>query len=124
MEKTDSQIVDLLQEQNELLHKLYDSQIKINKAQKHREWFMVFLKLLPFIVVLVVVLYLYFSIQAAVNDLTMQVQDIRESVNSVFTLLTNQFQSINEHFGKLLTGVKGIVPDFGGMADSLKDTFQ
>lgn len=115
MDGSNAELVALLKEQNELLHKLYDSQVKLNKAQQHREWLQIGLKLLPFVIVLIVFLYLYWNITMALNDLTTQVNDIRESVNSTFGLLTEQFLRMNEYFTTLLGSLKNLLPNLGDL---------
>lgn len=123
MDTSTNELVVLLKEQNELLHKMYDSQVKLNKAQKQREWLQIGLKLLPFVIVLVVFLWLYFSIMSTLNDLTSQVNGIRESVNSTLGLLTEQFTKMNTYFSSLIISLKGILPDLGNFPDLIKDQF-
>jgi len=117
------QVVALLKEQNELLHKLYDSQVKLNKAQRHREWLIISIKLIPFILGFLVLLYLYFSVSSAVNDLAVQVRGVKDGIDSVFSLLTDQFESIHAQFSNIIGGMKGLVPNFGDMANSIKESF-
>lgn len=123
MEVSNNELVTLLKQQNELLRKLYDSQVKLNKAQKQREWLQIGLKLLPFVIVLVVFLWLYLSIMSTLNDLTSQVNGIRESVNSTFGLLTEQFSKMDAYFSSLLNSLKGLFPDLGNFPDLIKDHF-
>lgn len=121
MEKATSEIVALLKEQNELLRQLYDMQTKSAKSARHREWFQLALKLLPFVVVLAVVIYLYWSFSQSLHELTVQVTDIRESVGSVITIMKDQFSRLNEHFTTLLSGVRSLIPNLDELTNSFTD---
>lgn len=112
-----------LERQNDLLQKIYDLQLRQSKQQKHRDLLQMLLKVLPFLILLAVFLWLYWEVTSGINELTSQVTDIRDSVNSTFGLLTDQFQKMNEYFTTLLTSMKGFLPNLGDFPDLIKDQF-
>lgn len=118
-----SEIVALLKEQNVLLQKLYDAQTKTFTAQQHRDLFQIGLRLLPLLLVLAFLGWLYWSFSTTLNELTSQVTDIRESVNSVFGLLTDQFSKMETFFQSLLTGFKTMFPNIENFPNLIKDQF-
>ncbi|MCA9374539.1 hypothetical protein KC725_05265 [Candidatus Peregrinibacteria bacterium] len=118
-----SELVQELRKQNELLQKIYDLQLRTNKQQKHRDLLDMALKVLPFVIVLILLAYIYWQMTTSINNLTTQVTDIRTNVESTFGLLTNQFSQMNEYFSSLLSNVKTMIPDFGNVPGLIQEQF-
>lgn len=116
-------LVEHLEKQNELLQKIYDLQLRQVQHQKRHEMTEILLKVLPFVIVLVLLVWLYWQMTTALNELTTQVTDIRVNVESVFGLLTNQFATINEYFSALFSNIKLLIPNFGDVPDLIQEQF-
>lgn len=116
-------LVEEMRKQNELLQKMYDLQLRGQKQAKHRDMRDVALRVLPFVVVLVIVGYVYWQMTTSINNLTTQVTDIRTDVESTFGLLTDQFANMNTYFTALLSNMKSLVPDFGSVPGLIQEQF-
>jgi hypothetical protein len=115
-----NEVVGLLQEQNKLLKQLLDLQVKHEKKQEHRDWMAVALKVAPLIVGIILLIWIYISVNAVLTDIQHQVTEIQTSVGGVFKLIQDQYDYLKTFFSGLLTALKGLVPDFSGLGETLK----
>ncbi|MCC7197509.1 hypothetical protein IT413_04935 [Candidatus Peregrinibacteria bacterium] len=115
-----SEVVTLLQEQNKLLKQLLDLQVKHEKKQEHRDWMAVAIKVVPLIVGIILLIWIYVSMSAVLTDIQKQVTEIQTDVGSVFTLIKDQYDLLKTFFSGLLTALKSLVPDFSGIGETLK----
>lgn len=115
-----NEVVSLLQEQNKLLKQLLDLQVKHEKKQEHRDWMAVAIKVAPLVLGIILLIWIYISVNAVLTDIQHQVTEIQTSVGGVFKLIKDQYEYIKTFFSGLLTALKGLVPDFSGIGDTLK----
>lgn len=115
-----NEVVSLLQEQNKLLKQLLDLQVKHEKKQEHRDWMAVAIKVAPLVLGIILLIWIYISVNAVLTDIQHQVTEIQTSVGGVFKLIKDQYEYIKTFFTGLLTALKGLVPDFSGIGDTLK----
>lgn len=115
-----NEVVSLLQEQNKLLKQLLDLQVKHEKKQEHRDWMAVAIKVAPLVLGIILLIWIYISVNAVLTDIQHQVTEIQTSVGGVFKLIKDQYDYLKTFFSGLLTALKGLVPDFSGIGDTLK----
>lgn len=115
-----NEVVGLLQEQNKLLKQLLDLQVKHEKKQEHRDWMAVVIKVAPLILGIILLIWIYISVNAVLTDIQHQVTEIQTSVGGVFKLIKDQYDYLKTFFSGLLTALKGLVPDFSGIGETLK----
>ncbi|HLG25953.1 MAG TPA: hypothetical protein VI588_04200 [Candidatus Gracilibacteria bacterium] len=119
--ESSSDVIALLQEQNQLLKQLLDVQKKDTVEQKRREWFMIGLKMLPYILIAGLLLWIYFSVSAYLAELNSQITEIRTNIDGVFKVLSDQYEFLKAGFGKLGDALSAVLPGIGGMAEKVKD---
>ena len=115
-----SEVVSLLQEQNKLLKQLLDLQVKHEKRQEHRDWMAVAIKVAPLILGIILLVWIYVSVNAVLTDIQHQVTDIQTNVGGVFKLIKDQYDYLKTFFSGLLTALKSLIPDFSGIGETLK----
>lgn len=115
-----NEVVTLLQEQNKLLKQLLELQVKYEKKQEHRDWMAVALKVAPLVIGIILLVWIYISVNAVLTDIQHQVTEIQTNVGGVFQLVQDQYNYLKTFFSGLLTALKGLVPDFSGVGETLK----
>ncbi|MBD3328093.1 hypothetical protein GF340_02190 [Candidatus Peregrinibacteria bacterium] len=103
----EERIIQLLEEQNKLLKKL----VHVERGQGRRAWVQFFIKNLPIIILLVVLVYMYFSLQAYLRAINAEISAIQGNVGSVFTLLEDQYSFLSGAFGQVLNTLKSYLPN-------------
>lgn len=93
------ELVALLQKNNELLEKIFKLQRKEHRAQTWRTVLHVVMSLLPFIIAIIFVYYL-------------------------FTLVNNNIQALKGNIDALKDFIINIVPDFSGVGEQLNSVWQ
>lgn len=93
------ELITLLKKNNELLGKILKLQKKEHRAQIWRTIFQIFITLLPFIIVLLVVWYL-------------------------FSLVNQNIQALQSNVDALKDFMIGLIPDFSGVGEKLNDVWQ
>jgi|GEM_PF-4331544 len=116
-------VVSLLQEQNRLLKQLLDLQVKHAKHEAHRDWMAVAVKVTPLIIGIILLIWIYISVNAVLTDIQHQVTQIQTNVSSVFKVINDQFDYLKTFFNGLLTTLKSLVPDLSGVGDAFKGFF-
>lgn len=104
-------LVEEIRKQNDLLQKMYELQNRQERERKRSEHLRLAVQILPFVIILLIIGYLYWQISSSLNGLTTQVTNIRTNVESTYGLLAQQFEHMNEYFSGLVTNLKGLVPD-------------
>lgn len=98
-ENTQNEITELLKKNNELLELLLKMKKKEHRAETWRSVFHIIINLLPFILILAVVYYL-------------------------FTLINENIQAMQANINALKDFMIGLVPDFSGVGEKLNDVWQ
>lgn len=98
-ESYQTEIISLLQKNNELLQELLKMHKKEQRAQTRRTIFHVIINLLPFIIVMAVVYYL-------------------------FSLISENIQALQSNIEMLKEFMIGLVPDFSGVGEKLNAVWQ
>lgn len=93
------EIVDLLKKNNELLEELLKMKKKEQRAEIRKTIFHVIINLLPFLIVIGVVYYL-------------------------FSLVNQNIQALQSNINMLKEFMVGLVPDFSGVGEKLNDVWQ
>ena len=99
MPEEENEIITLLKKNNELLGQLLKMKQKERRAQTWRSVFHLLINLLPFLLILAVVYYL-------------------------FTLINENIQAMQANINALRDFMLGLVPDFSGVGDRLNEVWQ
>lgn len=108
-------IVTLLQEQNRLLSELVTMTKKTEHEEKRRRITNLIIKMIPYIIIMIILIWMYISITSYLASLDQQISQISDKVGGVFTTVNNQFDYIKTAFSNFFGSVKSIVPDMGGI---------
>jgi ATP-dependent Zn protease len=99
MPEEQNEIIKLLKKNNELLEQLLKMKKKEHRAQTWRSVFHLLINLLPFLLILAVVYYL-------------------------FTLINENIQAMQANINTLKEFMLGLVPDFSGVGDRLNEVWR
>jgi hypothetical protein len=106
MENNNQIVIDLLTEQNKTLHKLLDFHLKKEKEEFRNAVIHFFIQAIPYLVLLGIGYYFYSIMKEYLDALNNNINGLRDG-----------FISLQESVGKL-------IPNFGGISDSLGKAWQ
>jgi len=117
-----NKIINLLEEQNKMLKQMLSLQQTEIKAEKRERILHYAAKAVPYIILLIVIIWIYFSIKTYLDSLNQQIGEIKNSVGSVFETLNNQYEFLKSSLGNLFSSFKNLIPDFSGIGEKIKES--